>query len=151
MLIIFLFFNSIFSATKNILAKIPLLTVKAGPRDGDQWIARLKEEYSRLIDYISINKEMDSDWFRLESNKTGNRWSGTCWTFIDNVKYEFQLQFEIPVTYPTTPIEIELPELDGKTSKMYRGGKICLTIHFKPLWAKNAPHFGIAHALALGV
>ncbi len=20
---------------------------------------------------------------------------------------------------------------------MYRGGKICLTIHFKPLWAKN--------------
>jgi ufm1-conjugating enzyme 1 len=61
------------------------------------------------------------------------------------------LQFEIPVTYPVTPIEMELPELDGKTSKMYRGGKICLTIHFKPLWAKNAPHFGIAHALALGV
>jgi len=20
---------------------------------------------------------------------------------------------------------------------MYRGGKICLTVHFKPLWAKN--------------
>lgn len=33
--------------------------------------------------------------------------------------------------------EIELPELEGKTAKMYRGGKICLTIHFKPLWAKN--------------
>ena len=39
----------------------------------------------------------------------------------------------------------------GKTAKMYRGGKICLTIHFKPLWAKNAPHFGIAHALCLGL
>lgn len=32
-----------------------------------------------------------------------------------------------------------------------RGGKICLTDHFYPLWARNVPHFGIAHALALGV
>ena len=47
------------------------------------------------------------------------------------------LQFDIPATYPTTAPEIELPELEGKTAKMYRGGKICLTIHFKPLWAKN--------------
>jgi ufm1-conjugating enzyme 1 len=46
---------------------------------------------------------------------------------------------------------LELPELEGKTLKMYRGGKICLSIHFKPLWARNAPHFGIAHALAMGV
>ncbi len=44
-----------------------------------------------------------------------------------------------------------LPELDGKTAKMYRGGKICQTIHFNPLWSKNVPHFGIAHALALGL
>jgi ufm1-conjugating enzyme 1 len=57
----------------------------------------------------------------------------------------------VQITYPTTAPELELPELDGKTSKMYRGGKICLTIHFKPLWAKNAPHFGIAHALCLGL
>ena len=47
------------------------------------------------------------------------------------------LQFDIPATYPTTAPEIEIPELEGKTAKMYRGGKICLTIHFKPLWAKN--------------
>nr|DAD40833.1 TPA_asm: hypothetical protein HUJ06_015156 [Nelumbo nucifera] len=32
-----------------------------------------------------------------------------------------------------------------------RGGKICLTVHFKPLWAKNCPRFGIAHALCLGL
>ena len=63
----------------------------------------------------------------------------------------FYLQFEIPVTYPATAPELELPELDGKTAKMYRGGKICLTIHFKPLWAKNCPRFGIAHALCLGL
>ena len=55
------------------------------------------------------------------------------------------------MTYPSTAIEIALPELDGKTAKMYRGGKICLTDHFKPLWAKNVPKFGIAHAFALGV
>jgi ufm1-conjugating enzyme 1 len=44
-----------------------------------------------------------------------------------------------------------LPELENRTVKMYRGAKICLSSHFKPLWAKNAPHFGIAHALAMGV
>lgn len=32
-----------------------------------------------------------------------------------------------------------------------RGGKICLDVHFAPLWNKNAPKFGIAHALAIGV
>ena len=50
-----------------------------------------------------------------------------------------------------SPPEIRLPELDGKTPKMYRGGKICCDIHFNPLWAKNSPTFGIAHAMALGV
>lgn len=58
---------------------------------------------------------------------------------------------QIPVSYPTTPFEIVLPELEGKTPKMYRGGKICLSLHFKPLWSKNVPHFGIAHALAMGL
>ena len=47
------------------------------------------------------------------------------------------LQFDVPATYPAVSPEIEVPELEGKTAKMYRGGKICLTIHFKPLWAKN--------------
>ena len=32
-----------------------------------------------------------------------------------------------------------------------RGGIICTTDHFKPLWGKNVPHFGLAHALALGL
>lgn len=50
-----------------------------------------------------------------------------------------------------SPPEIILPELDGKTPKMYRGGKICCDIHFNPLWTRNAPTYGIAHALALGV
>jgi hypothetical protein len=34
---------------------------------------------------------------------------------------------------------------------MYRGGKICQDIHFAPLWAKNTPKLGIAHALAISL
>lgn len=65
--------------------------------------------------------------------------------------FELAFFFQIPVTYPVTAPELALPELDGKTAKMYRGGKICLTDHFKPLWARNVPKFGISHAMALGV
>mmetsp|Transcript_44719 Transcript_44719/g.43322 ORF Transcript_44719/g.43322 Transcript_44719/m.43322 type:complete len:93 (+) Transcript_44719:127-405(+) len=90
-----------------------------------------------LIEYIKMNKEEDNDWFNIESNADGTKWNGKCWYVHNLVRYEFDLQFEIPATYPMTPIELELPELDGKTPKMYRGGKICLDIHFAPLWAKN--------------
>eukprot|EP00899_Mesostigma_viride_P000643 jgi/Mesvir1/1057/Mv17579-RA.1 len=139
------------NTTKSTVGKIPLLTVKAGPRDGDSWKQRLKEELQALIAYININKAGDNDWFTISSNADGTRWTGKCWYIHNLLRYEFDLQFDIPVTYPSIAPEIELPELDGKTAKMYRGGKICLTIHFKPLWAKNAPHFGIAHALCLGL
>jgi len=84
-------------------------------------------------------------------NPTGTKWDGKCWTFVDGLKYEFDLTFEIPVSYPITNMDLCLPELDGKTAKMYHGAKICLTIHFQPLWQRNAPKFGIAHALALGL
>ena len=36
-------------ATKRSLAQISLLKTKAGPRDGEQWVNRLKEEYQSLI------------------------------------------------------------------------------------------------------
>jgi ufm1-conjugating enzyme 1 len=35
--------------TKKTLASIPLLSTKAGPRDGEAWVSRLKEEYESLI------------------------------------------------------------------------------------------------------
>merc|ERR1712054_140610 len=104
-----------------------------------------------LIQYQKVNKEAGNEWFRIESNKTGTRWTGKVWYVHEMVKYEFDLEFELPVTYPNVAPELALPELDGKTEKMYRGGKICLDSHFRPLWARNAPHFGIAHAMALGV
>ncbi|VDK79326.1 unnamed protein product, partial [Gongylonema pulchrum] len=63
-------------STKNALKAIPLLRTKAGPRDGDLWIQRLKEEYEALIAFINNNKASDSDWFRLESNGDGTKWFG---------------------------------------------------------------------------
>lgn len=35
--------------TKSIVQRIPLLTVRAGPRDGEEWGKRLKEELQALI------------------------------------------------------------------------------------------------------
>jgi len=35
--------------TRKQLASIPLLKTKAGPRDGELWVQRLKEEYQSLI------------------------------------------------------------------------------------------------------
>jgi ufm1-conjugating enzyme 1 len=138
-------------STKITVQKIPLLDIKAGPLEGEEWINRLKQELNALIKYVQMNKQSDSDWFFIECNKDGTKWTGKCWHIYNMVKYEFRLEFEIPVSYPVSPFEIVLPELDGKTAKMYRGGKICLSAHFKPLWGKNSPRFGIAHALALGV
>jgi ufm1-conjugating enzyme 1 len=138
------------SRTMSAVSKIPMLTVRAGVRD-PKWPDRLKQEYQALIKYIQINKANDNDWFTIKSNKTGTRWTGKCWHFHESMKYEFDMEFEIPVTYPKASVEIAIPELDGKTEKMYRGGKICITIHFAPLWSRNSPHFGIAHALALGL
>lgn len=137
--------------TKKTLSNIPLLKTKASPRDGEQWRQRLKEELQALIQYVKNNKDGDNDWFRLESNPEGTRWWGKAWTIQDMLRYEFDIEFDIPVTYPMTAPEIAIPDLDGKTAKMYRGGKICMTDHFQPLWNRHVPRFGIAHALALGL
>ena len=102
------------STTLATVKKIPLLTHKAGPRDGDAWVARLKEEYQALIGYVTSNKANDSDWFTISSDKTGTKWSGKCWYVHELIRYEFDLQFEIPITYPATPFEIELPSWTGK-------------------------------------
>ena len=95
------------------------------------------QELQALIKYIQLNKSSDSDWFTITSNKEGTHWSGKCWYIHELIKYEFDFEFDIPATYPVTAPEIRIPSLDGKTAKMYRGGAICLTVHFKPLWAKN--------------
>ncbi|KAK9840992.1 hypothetical protein WJX81_004677 [Elliptochloris bilobata] len=139
------------SGTKETVKRIPFLTVRCGPRDKEDWAKRLKEELTALIKYIQLNKASDSDWFTITANKEGTHWSGKCWYVHELLRHEFAFEFDIPATYPATAPEIRIPELDGKTAKMYRGGAICLTVHFKPLWTKNSPHFGVAHAMCLGL
>jgi ufm1-conjugating enzyme 1 len=138
------------SRQSNVL-KIPTVSTAAGPRDAE-WEQRLKEELHALITYIEMMKASDADWFSIKpSNKQGTMWSGTCWAFYDSAKYSFDYRVSIPATYPHAAPEIEIPELDGKTAKMYRGGAICVDVHFRPLWTKNAPKWGIAHSLCLGL
>lgn len=79
--------------TRATVQKIPLLTVKAGPRDKDNWSLRLKEELQALIKYIEINKSSDLDWFTIKpSNKEGTHWEGKCWYIHELIKYEFDFQ-----------------------------------------------------------
>ena len=129
--------------TKSTLTQIPLLTTKAGPRDGAAWMQRLKEEHKALIAFTKMNKSKDDDWFRISAaNPEGTRWTGNCWYVHNLLKYDFDLRLDIPVTYPSNAPELEL---DGKSLTQK------LKMHFKPLWAKNCPRFGIAHALCLGL
>ena len=76
----------------------------------------MKEELASLIAYIKMNKQNDNDWFTVQPlpESGGTKWKGKCWYIHNLLKYEFDLQFEIPATYPQTAIEIELPELEGK-------------------------------------
>jgi ufm1-conjugating enzyme 1 len=52
------------AATRSSLGAIPLMKTKAGPREKDAWVVRLKEEYKGLITYVENNKKSDIDWFR---------------------------------------------------------------------------------------
>lgn len=70
---------------------------------------------------------------RKESSGKGSVGLFMIW-LSTNLTWNLRWVKKIPATYPLTPIELALPELDGKTEKMYRGGKICLDIHFAPLW-----------------
>ncbi|XP_010531579.1 PREDICTED: ubiquitin-fold modifier-conjugating enzyme 1-like [Tarenaya hassleriana] len=119
-------------STKSTLTQILLLTTKAGPRDGQAWTQRLKEEYKSLIAYTQMNKSNDNNWFHISaSNLEGTRWTGKCWYVHNLLKYEFDLQFDIPVTYPATALKLELPDIDGKTHKIVRFGMLERTIHVR--------------------
>lgn len=45
--------------------------------------------------YVQSNKDSGTDWFRLESNKEGTKWFGTCWCMHNLLKYEFQVEFDV--------------------------------------------------------
>jgi ufm1-conjugating enzyme 1 len=59
------------------------------------WVDRLKEEYTALIKYMTVCKEEDNDWFKIEANKDGTKWWGKVWVILDMVKYEYDIKFEV--------------------------------------------------------
>ena len=99
------------------------------------------QELGALIKYIQMSKGQDADWFSVTSNKEGTHWHGKCWTVrpdcvffmhewtltagllqMHNLhRHEFAWEFDVPATYPAVSPEFRIPELDGKTAKMYRG------------------------------
>lgn len=49
--------------TKSAVQKLPLLTTRAGPRDGENWTKRLKEEYLALIQVRATERSLSlSAW-----------------------------------------------------------------------------------------
>ncbi len=126
-------------------------TMNLGPTD-PKWAERLREELVAIVRYVEEAADDDNDWFDVQPvDDKGLKWEGTCWFLYNMKRYRFTVHFEIPAGYPATPIEIRLPELDGKTEKMYRGGYICMDTHFAPEWRSNSPWYGIVHAMCLAL
>lgn len=60
------------SATRALVSQLPLCSVNAGPRS-PEWKERLKEEYIALINYLTLAKENDKEWFKIEANDEGTQ------------------------------------------------------------------------------
>lgn len=51
------------ASTRKTLSGIPLLQTKAGPRDKELWVQRLKEEYQALIKVSALKATTTPDFF----------------------------------------------------------------------------------------
>ena len=67
-------------ATKRTVASIPTLKTKAGPRDSDAWVQRLKEEYTSLIKVrlCVISRIYSQNSERQQDETSQNRIKLTC-------------------------------------------------------------------------
>ena len=63
------------ASTKKTLATIPLLKTRAGPRDGDVWVDRLKEEYLSLIQVRFTLKQPHNGANKGKLRTERHRWS----------------------------------------------------------------------------
>ena len=60
------------------------------------------------MQFGQVNKANDNDWFTIECNKTGTRWTGKCWYIHDMLRYEFDLQFDVRSLLPRVPRPLPL-------------------------------------------
>jgi hypothetical protein len=68
--------NELDESTKKRLSSIPLMKTKAGPRDGDLWIQRLKEEYQALIKVRNVYTDEMFCFFSLSKITSHRIWTG---------------------------------------------------------------------------
>ncbi len=133
--------ESINETTKNLISKIPLLKTRASPLDKDTWNLRVKEELQALIVYVKLLQEgSDKRWFALNINSDGKGFEGHCWYYHQSLRYQFKFFLDIPVGYPNVSPDIRIPELEGKTIKMFHGAKICLSMLFYYILCVHVTH-----------
>lgn len=65
-----------------------------------------------LSQYVQNNKDSGTDWFRLESNKEGTKWFGTCWCMHNLLKYEFKVEFDVSTQFSLVKIRYDLVVLN---------------------------------------
>ena len=71
------------AATKKTLSGIPLCKTKAGPRDKEIWVNRLKEEYQSLIKYVSNNIPITFErWGSWGYQEPSNNYNENCVRFV---------------------------------------------------------------------
>lgn len=76
--------------TKNTVSKLPLLTVRASPRDNEAWTARLKEELTALIQVLFMSSgSAHSAIFLCDTVRNVTNADGT-----GNLKQLFYIHFE---------------------------------------------------------
>ena len=51
-----------------------------------------------MVKYVELNKANDNDFFTIECNPNGTRWTGRCWFVHELLRYEFDLEFDMPVS-----------------------------------------------------
>jgi len=75
-----------------------------------------------LIQYVQMNKAKDNDWFQLApANAEGTTWKGKCWYVYNLLRYEFDLRFDIPVTYPPPRPSSSSRSSTGRPPRYTRG------------------------------
>ena len=195
-------------ATKATMSKLPLCTIKAGPRDGEDWIKRVKEEYKALIQVRppvtrarrrpcsraaaappprAVPASQQGGGQRVVYDRGGEQdrhavaGQGVDLPRLDQVRVRPGVRHsrELPergararAAGARRQDREDVPRRQG-ARRRHRcccgrrccappartrprsppppPAQICLDSHFRPLWARNEPRFGIAHAMALGM
>ena len=76
-------------------------------QEAELWEQAIERGIYGTILYIKNNKAEDNDWFNIKpKDKSGTFWEGKCWNYYEGLKYELNLRFAIPATYPAAAPDV---------------------------------------------